>query len=60
MQLSIILLIAVSILTILSGISVLAGAKKGERKDAYIFFFATFFATFPKSFFVTFFFSNSQ
>ena len=44
MQLSIILLIAVSILTILSGISVLAGAKKGERKDAIIFFLATFFA----------------
>ncbi|MBR3320235.1 hypothetical protein IKG20_02935 [Candidatus Saccharibacteria bacterium] len=46
MQLSIILLIAVSILTILSGISVLAGAKKGERKDAIIFFLATFFALF--------------
>ena len=44
MQLSIILLIAVSALTLLSGISVLIGSKKGERVAAGIFFGATFFA----------------
>ncbi|MBR5621401.1 hypothetical protein IKW75_02900 [Candidatus Saccharibacteria bacterium] len=41
MQLIKILLIAVSILTLLSGVSVLSGARKGERLQAFIFFFTT-------------------
>ncbi len=41
MQLIKILLIAVSVLTLLSGISVLSGARKGERLQAFIFFFTT-------------------
>lgn len=44
MQLIIILLIAVSILTLLSGIAVLSGAKKGERFQAFLFFFTTLFS----------------
>ena len=44
MQLINILLIAVSILTLLSGISVLLGARKNERAEAVLFFLATFFA----------------
>lgn len=44
MQLIIILLIAVSLLTLLSGIAVLSGARKGERAQAFLFFFITFFA----------------
>ncbi len=44
MQLIIILLIAVSILTLLSGVSVLLGARRGERVSAFLFFLATFFA----------------
>ncbi|MBR2589020.1 hypothetical protein IKE84_01610 [Candidatus Saccharibacteria bacterium] len=44
MQLIIILLIAVSVLTLLSGIAVLSGAKKGERFQAFLFFFITLFA----------------
>ncbi len=41
MQLIKILLIAVSILTLLSGISVFSGARKGERLQAFLFFFTT-------------------
>lgn len=41
MQLIIILLVAVSILTLLSGITVLSGARKGDRLQAFIFFFTT-------------------
>ncbi len=44
MQLIFILLIAVSILTLLSGIAVLSGARKGERFQAFLFFFITIFA----------------
>ncbi|MBQ3325592.1 hypothetical protein IJG79_00355 [Candidatus Saccharibacteria bacterium] len=44
MQLLIMLLIAVSILTLLSGISVLFGARKGERFQAILFFLVTLFA----------------
>ncbi|MBQ3309195.1 hypothetical protein IJG78_00790 [Candidatus Saccharibacteria bacterium] len=44
MQLLIILLVAVSILTLLSGIAVLSGARKGERFQAFLFFFITLFA----------------
>lgn len=44
MQLIIILLIAVSILTLLSGIAILSGAKKGEKFQAFLFFFISFFA----------------
>lgn len=44
MQLVIILLIAVSLLTFLSGVAVLSGAKKGERFQAALFFFITVFA----------------
>ena len=44
MNLIIILLITVSVLTLLSGISVLSGAKKSERSLGLIFFTATFFA----------------
>lgn len=44
MQLIIILLIAVSILTLLSGVAVLSGAKKGERLQAFLFFFTTLFS----------------
>lgn len=41
MQLIKILLIAVSILTLLSGISVFSGARKGQRIQAFLFFFTT-------------------
>lgn len=41
MQLINILLTAVSLLTLLSGFSVLLGARKGERTQAFIFFFTT-------------------
>ena len=41
MQLIKILLIAVSILTLLSGIAVFSGARKGERLQAFLFFFTT-------------------
>lgn len=42
MQLIAILLITVSILALLSGISVLIGASKGSRAKAFMFFLATF------------------
>lgn len=44
MQLIIILLIAVSILTLLSGIAIFSGARKGEKFQAFLFFFISFFA----------------
>ena len=44
MQLISILLIAVSILTLLSGVSVLLGTRKNERVDGVLFFLATLFA----------------
>ncbi|MBR2587380.1 hypothetical protein IKE71_03365 [Candidatus Saccharibacteria bacterium] len=44
MQLIIILLVAVSVLTLLSGVSVMAGARKGEKFPAFLFFMATLFA----------------
>jgi len=43
-SLIIILLTAVSILTLLSGIAVLSGARKGERTQAFLFFFTTLFS----------------
>lgn len=44
MQLIIILLIAVSVLTLLSGIAVISGVKKGDRFQAFLFFFISLFA----------------
>lgn len=44
MQLLIMLLIAVSLLTLLSGISILFGARKGARFQATLFFLITLFA----------------
>lgn len=44
MQLTTLLLIIVSILTLLSGIAVLSGAHKGDRLQAFLFFFTTIFA----------------
>lgn len=44
MQLFIMLLVAVSVLTLLSGISVLCGSRKGERFQATLFFLITLFA----------------
>lgn len=44
MQLVSILLIAVSMLTLLSGVSVLLGVRKGEHLDGFLFFLATLFA----------------
>lgn len=41
MQLINILLTAVSILTLLSGLAVISGARKGERAQAFLFFFTT-------------------
>jgi len=43
-QLVLILLMAVSVLTFLSGVSVLLGARRGERAPAFLFFLATLFA----------------
>ena len=45
MQLVAILLITVSVLTLLSGLAVLLGAKKGDRLRSAWFFAATAFAT---------------
>lgn len=41
MQLTTLLLIVVSILTALSGIAVISGAHKGDRAQAFLFFFTT-------------------
>ncbi|MBQ6605522.1 hypothetical protein IJH66_00890 [Candidatus Saccharibacteria bacterium] len=46
MKLILILLITVSILSLLSGIAVLSGVRKGERAEGFLYFFITFFAVF--------------
>ena len=43
-QLIIILLIAVSILTLLSGIAIFSGARKGEKFQAFLFYFSMTFS----------------
>lgn len=44
MQLTTLLLIVVAILTLLSGIAVISGAHKGDRAQAFLFFFTTLMA----------------
>lgn len=44
MQLTTLLLVVVALLTLLSGIAVLSGAHKGDRPQAFLFFFTTVFA----------------
>lgn len=44
MQLTLLLLIIVSLLSLLSGIAVLSGAHKGERVQAFLYFWITFFS----------------
>ena len=41
MQLTTLLLVIVAILTALSGIAVISGAHKGDRTQAFLFFFTT-------------------